>query len=142
MRGRRWALLTCTIVVMACQDSTAPSLPFAIAPFEPLPQYAAWWSLVESCSAQHADISRVKWRVAIGQFTFVWRSEITNALWQSGSNTIVLGDGWQEVGSVVRHEMLHALVRSSGHDAFWFLSTSARARTRLLSTRSEWPRRV
>jgi hypothetical protein len=123
MRCRSRLLVLSAGLVLACEDGTGPVLRFPTERFEPLPPYAAWWSLVESCSGMRGDLSKVQWRVARGRATFDWQGAVTNGLWMSDGNTIVLGDGWQGTGAVVRHEMLHALARSGGHQAELFLGS-------------------
>ena len=54
-------------------------------------------------------------------FDFQLNGETVSGYWTEGSNSIVVAAGVRLDGAVVRHEMLHALTRTSGHSRADFL---------------------
>lgn len=80
--------------------------------------------MTEACSGAYGDFSAVSWYHVPGE-AFKWEGQIVSGLWQSAGNHIVLADSALDVGSVVRHEMLHALVRGRSHPRAQFLGRCA-----------------
>jgi hypothetical protein len=85
--------------------------------------YARWWSLVESCSGLQGSLSAVSWYQVPGSATVARSTDEVAGYWVLAENRIVLGGEAMLDGSVVRHEMLHALVRQArGHPREYFLN--------------------
>jgi hypothetical protein len=82
-------------VILACNEITAPRLPDGAVPMQPPAVYARWWSLVEQCSARSADFRQLSWYVVPGVESIPTESV--------------------RHGPLVRHEMLHALLQTTGH---------------------------
>jgi hypothetical protein len=82
------------------------------------PQYALWWSLTERCSGRVGDLSKIHWYVVPGADVI----GASGALGQENSliDRIVLAWNSVDSGPVVRHEMLHALIRTRGHPVEYF----------------------
>jgi hypothetical protein len=80
--------------------------------------------MVESCSGVSRPLANVTW-FGIPGSVFELDGEIVTGYWTAASNRIVLADSVRLDGSVVRHEMLHALIRQSGHPRSAFLEKCA-----------------
>jgi hypothetical protein len=118
VRGWLRSLLLASLVA-GCFLPTEPPLPDGIAPFEAPPQFARWWSLVESCSGHTGAFANVQWYVVPGAAEFtVDGKRYQGYTWNQGDR-IVLADGSRLDGTLVRHEMLHALT-GKGHPASLF----------------------
>jgi len=66
-------------------------------------------------------LSDVAWYVVAGATMVSEGTGDFNGIWSQGGNTIVLAGGSQLDGSLVRHEMLHALLYGGGHPRALFL---------------------
>ena len=124
MKGRQrhtWLIAGAAIAValaaVGCDSLFAP-LPSGAKGFPPLAPYGTWWQLVESCSGITRTFGSVRWYVAD-------RIESNDANvdgeWLSRGNRIVLTPASAREGSVVRHEMLHALLGHGGHPREYFV---------------------
>jgi hypothetical protein len=112
--------MTC-MAATACYELVDPPLPASAASFTPPSYYATWWSMTEACSGTTGDFAKVQWySVPIGTDLLGPGREI-NAYWSEASNRIVLTSATMVDGGVVRHEMLHALIRVGGHPRTYFL---------------------
>ena len=80
--------------------------------------------MVESCSGVTRPLANVTWFGVPGSL-FQLEGEFVTGYWSAASNRIVLADSSRLDGSVVRHEMLHALIRQSGHPRSAFLEKCA-----------------
>ena len=80
--------------------------------------------MVESCSGVSRPFANVAWFVVPG-YDFPLGSKVVTGYWSAADNWIVLADASRLDGSVVRHEMLHALIRQSGHPRSAFLEKCA-----------------
>jgi hypothetical protein len=109
----------------SCSWLTAPLPPGALA-FAPPAIYARWWAMTEACSGQAGDFKAVHWYHVSGN-GFRWQGDMLGGLWLSFGNRIVLADTGVESGPIVRHEMLHALLRTRGHARGQFLGQCASA---------------
>ncbi len=84
-------------------------------------QYRAWWALTEACSGLHGDFNAVTWYLLPYANSFALEGSSVNGAWYGDPNRIVLGDSVKLTGSLVRHEMLHALLQSGAHPRHQFL---------------------
>ena len=98
-------VLASPIGLDACRDATAP-LPDNAVRFVPPPVYARWWTIVEACSGHTGDFAAYTWYVAPDNSL---RNNAA-AYTEVAARRIVLESSQQNAGSIVRHEMLHALL--------------------------------
>ena len=107
--------------MIACDRLVDPRLPADAEPFTPPRVYSTWWKMTEACSGLTGSLEAVSW-VKTGQ---VLRDPLNGepiiGYWSAGSNRIVLANTAVLSGAAVRHEMLHALLRKSGHPRSEFL---------------------
>jgi hypothetical protein len=82
-------------------------------PWEPPGIYREWWAATEACSGLSGDFDRVEWMVVPGE-SFDCASGQCVGHWDP-DHRIWLADEWKQHEMVVRHEMLHDLMRRSGH---------------------------
>ena len=117
----RVALLA-LIAGISCGHLTDPRLPGDAEQFVPPPVYAQWWAMVEECSGLQGSLENVQWFAVPEQ---LWNpantTEPVAGYWSLASNRIVLNSNDTVNGGVVRHEMLHALLRGQGHPRSAFL---------------------
>ena len=106
----------------AC-DLTGPALPAGAEHFVPPAVYQQWWQLTEECSGSSGSFTGVLWYrvpgvdvIPLGDGTSV------NARWDASGNRIILAGDTEFAGDLVRHEMLHALLRSGGHPRNAFIA--------------------
>ena len=122
-RAARAAMLA-LVGGIACGHLVDPPLPIDAEPFSPPPVYARWWSMVESCSGIKSSLDAIQWYAAPGPLTNPDNaSESINGYWSAASNRILLDFNDTINGGVVRHEMLHALLRIAGHPRRAFLDS-------------------
>jgi hypothetical protein len=110
--------------ILACHvaDATAPD---GSAVFDAPAVYSRWWQDVEQCSGLTGDLSSVRWYMAPTGQSLTVKGQPVDAYWASAGNFIVLSTGTKYAGSLIRHEMLHALARSSRHTRTLFLQRCA-----------------
>jgi len=127
IRFRR-CLALLALAGIACETLTDPALPDAATILTPPPVYARWWAMTEACSGLHRDMSAVTWYVATGSLSISdGKDDNLAGYYSPASNRIVLADTANLGGSVIRHEMLHALLGPSvtGHPRDQFLGRCA-----------------
>lgn len=113
--------LAAIVILASCDRIVDPPLPATAASFVPPPVYAKWWAMTTTCSGISGSLDNISWYVVPGVTQFKLDKETVSAYWTEASNSIVVADSSVLDGSVVRHEMLHALVRTSGHPRSAFL---------------------
>jgi hypothetical protein len=117
-------MLAFALATTACQGLFDPDFPPAAIPISPPPQYRVWWEVVESCSGRRTAFDAVTWfRVPVGHLTV--RGESAAGAWFVSGNRIALADGWKDDGSLVRHEILHAILRTGSHPREYFQGSCA-----------------
>ena len=109
----RWLFLFCAITAVACERITDPALSAVTERFNPPLVYQKWWTQTEACSGLKGSFSSVDWYHTPEQ-TINIDGEKASAYWSKGSNRIVLTQNAELDGQVVRHEMLHALLKGKG----------------------------
>ena len=112
-------LLTLSVATSACTDLLAPLLANGRR-MAPSAIYARWWAMTEACSGRTGDFASIKWYRAPGAFVSDGGSAVSG-YYSSFGNFIVVTDSLADVGSGVRHEMLHALLGVDGHPRDQFL---------------------
>jgi hypothetical protein len=118
---RRCAISSLALSIVACRAPTTP-LPSGAERFEPPAVYAEWWELTEACSGLSGDFARVTWyRVPNTETIPLSEGGLVNGRWDADGNRIILGGDNLEAGDLVRHEMLHALLRRGGHPRAMFI---------------------
>ena len=118
----RWLLVRVAVlclVATACRLGLDEDFPESAAPFVPPPQYRTWWEVVESCSGRSAPFEAVSWfKVPVGELLV--RDKTAAGAWFVFRNRIAIANAWTTIGSLVRHEMLHAILETGGHPEGYF----------------------
>jgi hypothetical protein len=111
----RFAIVAAALpAVFACSEVTAPRLPEGAIPMQPMEVYARWWDLVEECSARTGDFRDISWYVVPGAESIPTEIGNVQGMWLPGNRIVIAGKSVRH-GPLVRHEMLHALVQTTGH---------------------------
>jgi len=93
--------------------------PESATPLIPPPKYRVWWELVESCSGKQVPFESIAWfTVPVGEL--VVRGETAAGAWFVFGNRIAIVNTWSDIGPVVRHEMLHAILGKGEHPSEYF----------------------
>ena len=122
MRFAKWPALMLSVVgVLGCDRPVAPLLVDGAVRFEPPPAYQLWWQMAQECSGRRGVLSHVDWYYVPGARTLVVEGQRVEGYWTSAGNTIVVAEASMFSGPLVRHEMLHSLVRGDGHPRDFFL---------------------
>jgi hypothetical protein len=116
------AAIFALVAGISCGRLVDPPLPPDAELFVPPPVYARWWAMVEECSGIRGSLDKIQWYSAPEELSNPDNSgDRVEGYWSRASNRIVLSRNRTIDGAVVRHEMLHALVRSEGHPRRKFL---------------------
>lgn len=84
-------------------------------------QYANWWRMTEACSGLEGNLDAITWySVMSSEFTI--DGESYDGYWFGADDRILLSYPSVSDGRVVRHEMLHALLRSGAHPVEYFVT--------------------
>jgi hypothetical protein len=115
VRSRLSHILVGCLAAIGCRDVFEPEFPPSAVAVPAPPEYRVWWEVVESCSGRTAPFNTVTWyRAPIGSGLSV-NGESAAGAWFVSGNRIVIGDGWKGSGPLVRHEILHAILRTGLH---------------------------
>ncbi|MEP7381392.1 MAG: hypothetical protein ABI910_06870 [Gemmatimonadota bacterium] len=126
MVGRgRWLAALLVLSTGACDALTGPRFPTDAVRFEPLPVYAEWWRVVESCAGVRGDLSAISWYQAPRATIVESLGQQADAYWTGNGNRILISFDRLGDGQLVRHEMLHALLRVGGHARAHFMQRCA-----------------
>jgi hypothetical protein len=118
-----WTVLI-ALVVAGFLVAWNAELPANAAPFTPPAVYARWWAMTEACSGRSGNLADLQWyRVPVSEF--MYGGQRAGGYTSRWSNRIVLIQAIIERGEMVRHEMLHALLRRGGHPRAQFLGSCA-----------------
>ena len=121
MKTRGLATGLLSIVLFAvCGRITAP-LPAGTIGFSPPSVYRTWWKMTEACSGRVADFSAVSWYILPGTDELPDSVDGVGGRWYARGDRILLAGGEEWDGSLVRHEMLHALLGAVGHPRAAFI---------------------
>ncbi|MGH7701596.1 MAG: hypothetical protein ACREMO_00740 [Gemmatimonadales bacterium] len=108
-------------VVSACSLEPSP-LPQGAELIVAPPTYQSWWAKTEECSGLEGNLNRIAWYVVPGVSTFPSEIGEVVGFWSrtdAGTRIIVAGD-YVMNELVIRHEMLHELLRHAGHPPEYF----------------------
>lgn len=108
-------------LIVACTQIVEPPLPPDAESFSPPAVYSKWWKMTEVCSALTGSLAAVSWYKTSRVVSDTYSGDVIAGYWMSGSNRIVLTSSVMMDGGIVRHEMLHALIRKGGHPRGQFL---------------------
>jgi hypothetical protein len=128
MKKRHGAFLSavcCLVALSACGQLVDPPLPSEAQRYAAPGVYARWWAMTEACSALSAPLASIVWYDAPKVDNPAAASEPITGYWSMASNRIVIREDAVLEGGVVRHEMLHALLKSGGHPRQFFLGKCA-----------------
>jgi hypothetical protein len=121
-----WSRAAAAVALAGCRGLTDPPLPAGAERFAPPPVYARWWAMVEACAGETRPLGDVAWYRAPGASSVpAGRGGAVTGYWSRPGDRIVLAGFYAEDGGLVRHEMLHALVRERGHPRDVFLGRCA-----------------
>jgi hypothetical protein len=113
-------------LVVSCGDNIVdPELPHLAKQFTPPSFYTTWWEMTKSCSGASGSLDEVTWYEVPAGVPLELDGKPVSAYWSAGSNRIVVSSDVREDGQVIRHEMLHALLRDKGHFRGDFLERCA-----------------
>ncbi|HEU5153688.1 MAG TPA: hypothetical protein VFU03_03050 [Gemmatimonadales bacterium] len=90
----------------------------------PIPaSYLEWHAKTEACSGLKGEFSTIKFYVVPGVETFSTADGAKVGEWTSDGVTsrIVIAGNYQNFEMVVRHELLHSLLRKEGHPTEYFV---------------------
>jgi hypothetical protein len=121
-RPRHTALLVLLGAVAACETPTGPvvEMPARAVAWSPPAQYGFWWSLVETCAERRGDMGGVRWYIWPDPGPLVLAGKRYSGYWWQEGSRILLASESVADGQVVRHEMLHELLRQDGHPPEYF----------------------
>lgn len=118
MRTPSWFALALCLGIVGCGERI-----FGVSSWiqeTPSSQYRVWWEVVEGCSGRKAAIEAVSWfRVPAGTGLSI-KGETAAGAWFADGNRIAILDPWKTIGPLVRHEMLHAILRTGSHPREFF----------------------
>ena len=112
-------------LLVACTRIVEPPLPSGAEVFFPPPVYSTWWKMTEACSALTGSLAAVTWYQTPEVVHDTHSGDVIAGYWVPGSNRIVLTTSVMMDGGIVRHEMLHALLKGGGHPRGQFLGNCA-----------------
>ncbi|MFL5558932.1 MAG: hypothetical protein ACJ794_09920 [Gemmatimonadaceae bacterium] len=110
---------------MACTNIVEPPLPDDAEQFSPPAVYSTWWQMTQACSALTGSLAGVTWYQTSKIVYDTESGDVIAGYWLAASNRIVLTSSVMLDGGIVRHEMLHALIRKGGHPRGQFLGNCA-----------------
>src|SRR5689334_5828736 len=119
------AIAAAAIAAGACTSITDPALPTGAETLSPPEVYARWWAMTSECAGVGGDLSAVHWYVVPDAQSLPVNGREAAAYWSQAGNQIVLTGPVVLDGGAVRHEMLHALLRTGGHPRDQFLDKCA-----------------
>ena len=129
MRNRiiRNALSTLGGFALSGCAALAPSqeaLPQGAVPMAAPAVYREWFQRTEACSGRTGNLAAVQFYVVPGVETFETRDGPQVGVWigEGTSHRIVIAGNYQGHEMVVRHELLHTLLRQTGHPEEYFVS--------------------
>jgi hypothetical protein len=123
--GLALGVLAASLMLTFCDRLVDPPLPSDAEQFSPPAVYSQWWNMTQACSEKSGSLSSVSWYKTDEALHDPRNGEELSGYWSSASNRIVLKSTAMLDGSVVRHEMLHALLQAGSHPRTEFLGKCA-----------------
>lgn len=128
MRGHQTPKLAKTlwlsaIVVAVCGIAAPPpNLPEGAVAFIPPKVFRAWWEATEQCAGVSKDFAGISWYVLPDRRSISTSDGEKVGMWfgSTSGSAIVLAGPWQESELVVRHEILHHLLKDEKHPDTYF----------------------
>ena len=106
-------VLRAPLVALATFLSACGFDPAGSQAWEPPEVYRTWWTATEACSGLSGSFDRIEWMIVPGE-SFDCDSGQCVGHW-TRDHKIYIASNWKDHEMVVRHEMLHELMRRSGH---------------------------
>jgi hypothetical protein len=107
------AVLASCVLLWSCDSITAPPFPSNdVRAIQPLARYSLWWEEVQECAGRKGDFASIHWYETRSGPVVVDGKTYDGYWWEDG-NRIALADRYR--GPIVRHEMLHAILRRGDH---------------------------
>jgi len=122
--ARAWATVVITAATLGlsvCDRVVDPPLPADAEQYSPPAVYALWWNMTRECSGLAGSLDAVTWYRTNETLREDGTGDRIIGYWSSATNRIVMAASAVLDGPDVRHEMLHALVRKTGHPRDQFL---------------------
>jgi hypothetical protein len=117
-----FGLLVGAGLVTSCVVTTEPGFPSAARRVTPPAQFSVWWRVTESCAGVQRDFHAVQWYVVPDEELNVDGVHYDGYTWSGASPRIVVEESMLDAaGSLIRHEMLHALLNRGGHPRQYFV---------------------
>ena len=113
MRSAARLSLIATTALFACTPSPV-DVNQGVVPFTPPAQFLTWWDEVQDCSHETGDFTLIDWFLANG---FAAGAEVVGQ-W-SPPHSITFRHGFERMENVVKHEMLHDLLRGDKFHDEW-----------------------
>jgi hypothetical protein len=114
-------LVALALLGASCHAIVDPPLPAGAVPLAPRSQYRMWWELASQCAGLSRSFDAVQWYVVPGAGSIQTSEGDLDGAYYRVENRIVLAERAIDTGRVVRHEMLHALLRAAdAHPATYF----------------------
>ena len=119
----RALLFAIGLVLLGCENTTLPS---DVREFTPPLLYRQWWAMTEACSERQRDIREIQWYASDGQQLRSADGNDVGGYYTASRHRIVLRGDLRYDGALVRHEMLHAILRNAkGHPREAYLEKCA-----------------
>ncbi len=123
---KRWLTITgalAPVIIGGCTAFEPSNLPFGAVPMEAPAQYQEWWARTEQCSGLTGAMTEVAWYVVPNTASFQTDLGEKVGLWVKTDSDakIVLAGTYRDHELVVRHEMLHQLLKRTGHPEDFFV---------------------
>jgi len=111
----RFLILLLVLLVAGCDNPLGPELPPSAEPTLPGRSFAGLWDEVETDAGVTGDFDAISWYMVPGSY---WLQDGTAArgMWVKDGNRIYIASAYWGTAGVVRHEMLHAILRDPDHD--------------------------
>lgn len=109
--------------ILGCENTLLPN---DVREFAPPLLYQQWWAMTEACSERQRDIREIQWYASDGQQLRSADGNDVGGFYTTSRNRIVLRGDLRYSGALVRHEMLHAILRTAaGHPRGAYLEKCA-----------------
>lgn len=127
----RTLILACMPVLLGTMGAGCASLtpseslmPAGAVPVPMTAQYQGWFQTTEQCSGLRGNLASVQFYVVPGVETFATPDGQKVGEWisEGGNHRIIIAGNYQDHEMVVRHELLHALLKQDGHPDEYFVT--------------------